>query len=388
MHRWLNFLIVLFSLAPGSLLGQLLDINLQPYNRLTAFSYQAMGDEVAVMSNDSFPDVLLRLNTLERIEMENEGNGVRLKQDGKSLGVFPEVILWCNDPAPRFKISPTKAKGLPREYPGHLIVRPGGRGLVLVNRVFLEDYIRCVIHAEAGHHKTLDFFKVQALSARTYALRNMGRHGKVGYDLCDNTHCQAYKGLYASSPLLDKAVDETVGEVIVHDSTTLIEAVFSANCGGFTANSEDVWIAKVDYLRAAPDYEFCEGFSNHAWHVTIPKLDFLARLGQYFKVEATQFDIVPDVSGRVRHVYINGDRSKVISGEELRGLFRLKSSKFHVYDAQTLLFVEGSGFGHGVGMCQDGAYYLSKMGMDYEHILKHYYQGISIVNLSLLPTIW
>ena len=114
MHRWLNFLIVLFSLAPGSLLGQLLDINLQPYNRLTAFSYQAMGDEVAVMSNDSFPDVLLRLNTLERIEMENEGNGVRLIQDGKSLGVFPEVILWCNDPTPRFKISPTKAKGLPR----------------------------------------------------------------------------------------------------------------------------------------------------------------------------------------------------------------------------------------------------------------------------------
>lgn len=373
---------------PGSLLGQLLDINVQPYSRLTAFSYQAMGDEVVVLSPDSFPVEYLRLTTLDQIEVENEADGVRLSRGGKTIGVYPEVIFWCNDPAPRFKVTPTSTKGLPREYPGHLVVRPGGRGLVLVNRIFLEDYIRCVIHAEAGHHRTLDFYKVQALSARTYALRNMGRHGKVGYDLCDNTHCQAYNGLFAANPLLEQAVDETVGEVIVQDSATLIEAVFSANCGGFTANSEDVWIAEVDYLRAVPDYEFCEGFSNHAWHVTVPKLDFLARLGQYFKVEATQFDIVPDVSGRVRHVYVNGDRSKVISGEELRGLFKLKSSRFHVYDAQTMLFIEGSGFGHGVGMCQDGAYYLSKMGMDYERILKHYYSGVRVVNLDRLKLLW
>lgn len=388
MHPRLIFICLLAGLFPNLLAGQLLDVNVQPYNRLTAFSYQALGDEVVILSTDSFPQVYHRLNTLDQIEVENEGDGLRLLQNGKTLGVYPELMFWCNDPTPRFKVSPTKAKGLPREYPGHLLVRPGGRGVILVNRVFLEDYIQCVIHAEAGHHRTLDFYKVQALSARTYALRSMGRHGKVGYDLCDNTHCQAYKGTYATNTLLDKAVAETTGEVIVHDSTTLIEAVFSANCGGFTANSEDVWIANVNYLRAVSDYDFCEGFSNHAWHVTIPKLDFLARLGQYFKVEATQFNIVPDVSGRVRHVYVNNDRSKAISGEELRGLFRLKSSRFHVYDAQTLLFIEGSGFGHGVGMCQDGAYYLSKMGMDYVRIIKHYYQDVSILNLDHLPMVW
>lgn len=364
--------------------GQMLDVRIEPFDRLAKMTYQVMADEVAVLTTDSFPRVIVRLNLLDQIEILNEDEGVEIRVAGKSIGIFPSVLLWGNDHTPKFKVHSTKSRDPFKTYPGHLLVRPGARGVDLINRVHLEDYTACVIHAEAGHHQTLDFFKVQALSARTYALRSMGRHRNSGYDVCDNTHCQAYKGTYRPLPLLDQAVTETRDEVIVHDTTHLIEAVFSANCGGFTANSEDVWVANVEYLRAVPDYDHCEGFANHAWHVTIPKLDFLAKLGRYFKVEATRFEVIPDQSGRVKRIQVNDDPKLTISGEEVRRLFKTKSSKFLIFDANNLLFIEGYGFGHGVGMCQDGAYYLSKSGMGYMDIIRHYYKGVDVMNLDVL----
>ncbi len=383
MLRWLYpivFLMLYF--LPNTSPGQVVRIRIEPFSKLNTFTFQCLSDEVVVTAQDSFPVILFRLNTLDQFELYNHEDGVRVEQDGKILGVFPQLIFWANDGAPRFKILSNQKGDVPRTYPGHLLVRPGARGLEIINEVHLEDYIRCVIHAEAGHHKNLDFFKVQALSARTYALRNLKRHGKLGYDLCDNTHCQAYKGEYSASPLLEQAVLETKGEVIVYGERELIDAVFSANCGGYTANSEDVWVADVSYLRATSDYEFCEGFSNHAWHITIPKVEFLAKLGRYMKINATGLEIVPDVSGRVKRIVLNGQNKYSISGEEIRRLYRLKSSKFHIFDANSLLFIEGLGFGHGVGMCQDGAYYLSKMGMDYTQIIQHYYQGVSVVPID------
>ena len=383
MVRW-YYPIVLFTLFtfPDILSGQMVNIRLEPFAKMHSLTLQSMSDKMAVTSEDSFPVIHFRLNTLDQYELFNHEDGVKVERNGSVLGIFPQLIFWANDGKPRFKLLSHRRNEAARTYPGHLLVRPGPRGLQLINRVHLEDYIRCVIYAEAGHHKSLDFFKVQALSARTYALRNLGRHGNLGHDLCDKTHCQVYKGEYSASPILEKAVEDTEGEVIVFGDHELIDAVFSGNCGGYTANSEDVWVAEVGYLRATSDYEFCEGFSNHAWHITIPKVDFLARLGEYMKVRATSLKIDPDISGRVKRIVLNGENKYSISGEEIRRLFRLKSSKFHIFDANSLLFIEGHGFGHGVGMCQDGAFYLSKMGMDYIQIIQHYYHGTSVVPLD------
>jgi stage II sporulation protein D len=387
--KWAMGWILLCLLTAISVQGQTLRVHIAPADKIESFTYQALGDEIVVMTADSFPRKVTTLHTLEMVDVSVRSEGIYIDQAKKKFGPFESLYFWCNDEKPRFKLFLDKAAIAFRTYPDHLRIETGPRYLELINEVFVETYIKGVIHAEAGHHKSLDFFKVQALSARTYALRNIGRHGDHGYDLCDNTHCQAYKGEYLNNPLIDQAVQETIGEVIVFENNQLIEAVFSANCGGFTANSEDVWVANVNYLRAMPDYNFCEGFDNHAWHITIPKLDFLAKLGRYLNTEATSFEIIPDISGRVKRVYLNGESKYTVSGEELRRLFKFKSSKFHVFDSHSLLFIEGSGFGHGVGMCQDGAYYLSEeMGMDYVRILKHYYQGVEILNVDKVNGMW
>jgi stage II sporulation protein D len=381
---------LLFALLWGAKLAsaQVVEILLDPVDKLQSFRYQALSDRVAITTADSFPVLITTLTTLEQIEVRASGENLELLREGKRIAVCQSLMFWGNDDQPRFKLHFDNANPPFLIYPGNLLVLPGTRSLDLINQVYLEDYIRCVIHAEAGHHRSVDFFKVQALSARTYALKNLNRHRANGYDLCANTHCQAYRGEYKADELVDRAVDETRGEVIVYENSQLIEAVFSANCGGFTANSEDVWIANVDYLRARPDYNFCEGFRNHAWHLAMPKLDFLVTLGQYLKVEATRFEIIPDISGRVRKIVVNDDPGLAISGEEVRRLLKLKSSRFHVFDAESLLFIEGTGFGHGVGMCQDGAYYLSEMGWDYTRIIRHYYQAVNILKLDEVMGIW
>lgn len=346
--------------------------------------YQAVGEptELVTFSPDSFPVPVASLETLDQLKIVNKGNYLQVFEGGKDLGKFPVIMLWCNDPDSRFNLILDRKKDPLVSYYDHLQILPGNQGLRLINFVHLENYARGVVQAEAGHHKSLEFFKVQAASARTYALAHLGKHGREGYDLCDQTHCQAYKGVVVRNPLLERAVDETAEHIIVDKSNGLIEAVFSANCGGFTANSEDVWIANVEYLRAVPDYDYCEGFSNHAWHLAMPKLDFLAKLGRYHKVDAWKFEIIPDVSGRVKRIILNDDPKLAVAGEELRRLFRLKSSRFHVLETGSMLFIEGTGFGHGVGMCQDGAYHLSEMGLDFDRIIQHYYQGVDIIPVS------
>lgn len=356
----------------------MLDVLIEPMEDLTEFTLQSVGVETVIMTQDSFPVEITRLNTLQQVVFKNEAGTLRIYKEGKLLGSYGPVMVWTQDSEPRFKLILKGKTVVEKIYSDQLYVRPSGRFLKMINRVHLENYVTGVIQAEAGHHKSLDFFKVQALSARTYALRHIGKHSKEGFDVCDKTHCQAYKGYPEKADLLRQAVAETRSEVIVHEGKSLIEAVFSANCGGFTANSEDVWIASVEYLRAVPDYNFCEGFNNHAWHVTIPKLDFLAKLGRYHDTLAYSFQIVPDISGRVKRILVNDNERLAVSGEELRRLFKFKSAKFHVFDSNDLLFIEGEGFGHGVGMCQDGAYFLSETGMDYRRIILHYYQGVEI----------
>lgn len=377
--------VLLFWLAPLLPCAQVLDVLISPAADLSVVTYQAMGDKVVVSTADSFPVILAELSALEKLKMENRPGKIRLSRGGEVIGEYRELVFWCNDASPRFNLIFSTPQVPMATYYDHLIVRAGGPELKLINRVHVDQYVRGVVQAEAGHHKSLEFFKVQAVSARTYSLNHKGRHVKEGYDLCDQTHCQAYKGVVKNNPLIDEAADFTQGKVIVFQDTLLVEAVFSANCGGFTANSEDVWITKVDYLRSVPDYDFCEGFHNHAWHIAIPKLEFLSRLGSYHKVSANSFTVIPDVSGRVKKIIVNDNEQYGISGEEVRRIFNLRSARFHLFDSGGLLFVEGEGFGHGVGMCQDGAYFLSEMGLDYEKIIKHYYQGVTIATVNTVP---
>jgi stage II sporulation protein D len=124
--------------------------------------------------------------------------------------------------------------------------------LVLINTCDVEKYVAGVVKAEGGSGKNLEYFKSQAVIARTYMYKYIDKHLSDGYNLCDNTHCQAFNGSSADS-ILNEAAMETKGLVILDKDSTLIISAFSSNCGGETSSSEDVWLSSQPYLKKVID---------------------------------------------------------------------------------------------------------------------------------------
>lgn len=136
-----------------------------------------------------------------------------------------------------------------RPYRGSLTVLRSGAGVTVVNRLPLEDYLLGVVPRELPPDlfPELEALKAQALAARTYALRPRDTYLERGYDLCSGPACQVYGGVGAERPLSSRAVRETAGEAIYHDGR-LIDALYTAACGGATENAENIFTTKTPYL--------------------------------------------------------------------------------------------------------------------------------------------
>ncbi len=138
------------------------------------------------------------------------------------------------------------------QYRGILVLRPSRKGLVLVNILNLENYLKGVVPRELSPEvfNSFEALKAQAVAARTYAIKNVGMYGDLGFDLCDTPQCQVYGGLSAEHPLSSRAVEETRAEVATYRGK-LINALYTSTCGGITENIENVFEGRSQpYLRS------------------------------------------------------------------------------------------------------------------------------------------
>jgi len=137
-------------------------------------------------------------------------------------------------------------------YRGFLVLKGTPRGLVIVNYVNLEDYLKSVVPGELspGQFNAIEALKAQAVAARTYALKNIGQFDHFGYDLVDTPRSQLYTGMASENPLSTRAVEETKGEVVSYRGE-LINALYTSTCGGRTEDAEKVFFGRpVPYLRS------------------------------------------------------------------------------------------------------------------------------------------
>jgi len=127
-------------------------------------------------------------------------------------------------------------------YRGVLVVKQSPKGVALINVLNLDEYLKGVVPSELSPYQygELEALKAQAVAARTYALKNMGRFEALGFDLDDTQSTQVYKGLQAEHPLSSRAVDETGGWVARYQGQ-LINALYTSTCGGLTENVENVF---------------------------------------------------------------------------------------------------------------------------------------------------
>jgi stage II sporulation protein D len=152
-----------------------------------------------------------------------------------------------------------------RSYRGFLVMSGSPRGIVIVNYVNLEDYLKSVVPGELspGQFNAIEALKAQAVAARTYALKNLKQFDKFGYDLVNTPRSQLYVGMSSESPLSTRAVEETKGEVVRYRGE-LINALYTSTCGGRTEDAEKVFSGlPVPYLKSVE----CASEKQKEWQI-------------------------------------------------------------------------------------------------------------------------
>ncbi len=262
-------------------------------------------------------------------------------------------------------------------YYGSINILAKQNKLVLINLPPFQEYLAGVVEAESGTKAAKEYYKSQAIICRTYALQKWNRHKKDGFNLCDGVHCQAYKGLSTADRTIKKSVKKTKNLVILDGNNRLIEALFSANCGGQTNNSEMVWSSEIPYLRSIKD-PYCIDQRQAKWEKTISVQKFKNLLTQKGinlpgNISADAFAFKQP--NRLKYYTINSQQIKLTT---IRYGLRLRSTFFEIEPVGKNLQFHGRGYGHGVGMCQEGAMNMAKKGKNYKEIIKFYYTGVKI----------
>jgi stage II sporulation protein D len=267
-----------------------------------------------------------------------------------------------------------------------------------IREVPFEAYVAGVVAAEGSVEERLEALKALAVASRTYALQNPGRHAREGFDYCSTTHCQQFWWPEKLRTPVRQAVEQTAGEVLQDAQGRLAESYFHAACGGQTANLEALWGVRAPaHLRGVRD-DYCEQRPNRNWQTELPVAQLAAALhreprtdagAQLQRIEITQ----RDESGRAQTVALVGERRKTINGWDFKilvgralGWQWVKSSWFEVQRKGDKFIFTGRGFGHGLGLCQEGAHVMAERGMNYRQILAYYFPGVtSAVGAVLRP---
>lgn len=274
-----------------------------------------------------------------------------------------------------------------RRYRGSLELRHRGAGLTAVNIVPVDDYLLSVVPEEMPTDWPAEALKAQSVAARSFALKNRGRHhASEGYDLCTTTHCQLYKGIASEKTASTAAVRATSGEVLTYNGQP-IEALFHTDSGGMTESSENVWGSYVPYLRAVKD----KTTKTMPWTKSMSAVDLEKKLaakghaiGRLRAIELSPLAVgraAKDrtASGRVKAMTVTGTKGSVtLSGTAWRSLLGLKSALFDAKLTKDTVTFTGFGAGHGLGISQWGAKRLAETGKSYADILHHYYTGVTL----------
>jgi len=177
---------------------------------------------------------------------------------------------------------------------------------------------------------------------------------------------------------LREAVLSTAGEILVDRKGMPITAAFHSNCGGQTQGAENVWQRPLEYLVSRED-TFCRAMPHAMWTRSVPSIEWREWLdhernsssGRTSFLTADRIEMLPDSGASVR-------------AADVRLKFGFPSSYFVSVDDGNEVRFMGQGFGHGVGLCQEGAMERARRGQSAATILHHYYTNVRITSLESL----
>jgi SpoIID/LytB domain protein len=269
------------------------------------------------------------------------------------------------------------------------LARPGG-GYTIVT-LPMDTYIARVLGGEAARDSQPAALAALAITARTFAVANRGRHRADGFDVCDQTHCQVVRTATAAT---EHAAQATTGQVLLHGNT-VATVYYTASCGGRTEIPSAVWPGHEDlpYLSSRDD-DACGGAP--VWVAQLGEGDVLRALRAFgFRGDRLRDLRIAsrDKSGRVARLRVEGLQPDEISGQDLRvavgrtmGWQHIKSTAFDLRKLDDVYRFSGHGSGHGVGLCVIGSARLAEDGKDVAYILGRYFPGLKVSSTSLVAT--
>jgi len=306
--------------------------------------------------------------------------------------------------------------------------------LTLVNTLAIEPYLYGVVPSEIQALSPTEAIKAQAVAARTYTLKNMGKYKKWGFDLTDTIESQVYSGYEGEKVQTNLAVDATRGQKAMYNGA-LASLFYFSSSGGMTEDNVNVWGTPYPYLRSVPDPYEAKNSYNYYWQKVLTPADverYLATagvdLGSVQSISTLEFS----TAQRVIKLKITGSKgSMTFQRDACRTLLEFPSQMYTLGGTQTMsilgsdgvvtqagpagltvvsadgnavipadgsavvavgrdnglaytgtasgLFVfTGYGWGHGIGMSQEGAKGFAANGYTYDRILSHYFPGITL----------
>lgn len=332
-----------------------------------------------------YNDTVLITNIWEgqSILFKRSGDQIKVIKADKTLGFYDSVSVVSMAKNNSVKIqclAPSSKKT--RRYRDHFILTPEGTTeMRVINRVQMANYLGGVIESEGGGGKPLEYYKVQAILSRTYVLGHLSKHRKEGFQVCDRVHCQAYHNMLIYTPTIADAVKETRGVVMLNDKLRLAEGFFFANCGGQTSEADFVWNVPVPHCKSVRD-TFCTSSRQATWTKEIDAEEW-----KNYLIKEFGYPINDTVFGDLIYTFSQTSRKAFylypqlgIPLRDLRTHFRLKSTWFTCKKVGNMVVLNGKGFGHGVGVCQEGAMGMARNGFTAAEILNFYFTGIKLMN--------
>ena len=277
-----------------------------------------------------------------------------------------------------------------RHYRGDLLVTTSSNlnSCDLVQQITMENYLSSLLAKEMNGRWPIEALKAQAIAARTYALFQKKQRLTHLFALENSEKDQVSGSFFDGTPTTRKASMNTKGFILVNKKGKMVPTFFHSKCGGKTYLPQKVWSKSVEGYHEVI-CPFCHKHGTKNWKRVISQAEirpiligpFLNKKNRHPK---DSFQLVLDKKDQGFIRFYWAGNIKKVSKSYLRkklGRKKLPSNNFTIHQGHTHLTIKGKGFGHGVGMCQYGAFEMARQGKSYRQILAHYYPQLKIKKL-------
>ena len=364
---------------------------------LPELSYSANSVNVRVRVKDNVDKVLLSIKGRYKIEaihsdlLLDEGRNLKdeyvipagsgVKLGDKEFKIYGIRVIPRSDAA--IYIDEKPLRGVVD------IVRTENLKLMVVNHLDIEKYLYGVLYHEMPHYWPMEALKAQAITARTFAFYRGKNSRDKDYDVTSDIYSQVYGGRESERWRTKQAVDSTRGKILSYDGR-ILPTYYHAICAGHTESAKVVFDIDLPPLEGRSCH-YCKGARGFYWKAMFSYKQIEERLNEY-GIKASGINFIEegkrDASGRLLAVKIK-DKSGT---KEIQGFkFRLaldpnviRSTDFKIKITPKGVIFRGQGWGHGVGMCQWGAFGMARVWKSHKDILAFYYPGSRIVSMKEL----